>query len=173
MAAEREEAHPLHHREAMRYLSPLLVLLLAAACASDRDRDRDSDRRDRDERVSLEGPRWVLVEMNGDRVDCAIDLHFESDGRFHGSAGDQYYSGSWKNRRDDDLTLTSIDAPRRGDREDQTRQERRYLDKLERIERYALKRDRLELMPDDRDNSLVFERRGRNSWDRDRGRDGE
>lgn len=160
-------AHRLLRREAMRCLSPLLVLLLAAACASDRDRDRDSDRRDRYQRVSLDDTRWVLVEMNGDRVDCAIDLNFDNDGRFHGNAGDQRYSGSWKNRRDDDLKLTSIDVRRRDDRENENREERRYLNKLERIERYVLKRDRLELIPDDRDNSLVFERRGRSSWDRD------
>jgi heat shock protein HslJ len=110
----------------------------------------------------------VLVSMNGNRVDSFIDIQFDEDGSFHGTAGDRRYSGNWRARNDRDLRLTSIDTSSQRRRDDDTRQERRYLDKLENIERYTLERDRLVLIPQDRDNALVYERRSRVSWNRDR-----
>ena len=86
----------------MRAICASISLALCAACAA----DPDVDAAVRAQREALSSPRWVLVEMDGapigDIEGAPIDLHLEDDGRFHGHAGVNRYSGPWMSKRERD-----------------------------------------------------------------------
>ncbi|MBK9383723.1 MAG: META domain-containing protein [Planctomycetes bacterium] len=138
-----------------------LLALLLAGCAGDPDVDAAL----RTQREELSAPRWVLVAMDGVALAAfeggPIDLHLEADGRVHGNAGVNRYSGPWRATRLDELRIGTLATTRRLGPSDLMQREKRFLDLLARSESCVLEGEALALRDRDGASALVFERAAR------------
>ncbi|MBL8897411.1 MAG: META domain-containing protein [Planctomycetes bacterium] len=134
---------------------------LCTGCAGDPDLDAAL----RNQREALSAPRWVLVAMDGvelaDFEGGPIDLQLEADGRVHGNAGVNRYSGPWRATRAGELRVGTLATTRRLGPSDLMQREKRFLDLLARTEGCVLEGESLTLRDRDGAASLVFERAAR------------
>lgn len=149
--------HPSSARSyALRNSVALLVMGIAGACAAPEDIDTEL----RSQSDQLCASRWVLRDIDGEAATnfegLAIDLQFDTDGRFHGYSGVNQYAGPWKTTRPQELRIGTLGTTRRLGPPAAMEQERRYLDHLVRTDTYELERGVLILMDTEGTRSLTF-----------------
>lgn len=145
-------------RRLPRPFAPALALALVACAA-----DPDVDASERAQREELSAPRWELVEMDGAPLAAfeggPIELHLEADGRLHGNAGVNRFSGPWRSTRAGELRVGTLATTRRLGPPDAMQREKRFLDLLARVEACELTGTRLVLRDRDGAGALVLEAR--------------
>jgi heat shock protein HslJ len=147
-------------RRPFRPSATVLSLALAlAGCAG----DPDIDANERAQREELAAARWELVEMDGVPLAALeggpIDLYLEADGRLHGNAGVNRFSGPWRSTRAGELRIGSLATTRRLGPPEAMQREKRFLDLLARIEACELSSMRLVLRDREGAGALVLESR--------------